>query len=311
MRQLLFKFILVILVITCSCNSSQKINKEVLNSKDFNFFVLGDWGRDGKFYQKDVAEQMIVQAKKYDPAFIMLTGDNFYDDGVANTADKHWKASYENIYKELTKNYQWLVCLGNHDYRGSVQAQIDYHLINKNWILPSRYYTKVVETKDHQKVRLICIDTSPYYSEYYSLKTMTAVKMQDTALQRKWIDSTLAASKEPWKIVFGHHPVYSAAKRGGTPELVKMLEPMLEKYHVQAYICGHDHNLQHTHSPKGDVDYFISGGGSEVKDSPVFTKSNFAESKAGFADVTIKADSLFINYIDKDGNVLYKFGRGK
>ena len=76
MRQLLFKFILVILVITCSCNSSQKINKEVLNSKDFNFFVLGDWGRDGKFYQKDVAEQMIVQAKKYDLHFLNYSNIN-------------------------------------------------------------------------------------------------------------------------------------------------------------------------------------------------------------------------------------------
>ncbi|MEO7050012.1 MAG: metallophosphoesterase, partial [Ferruginibacter sp.] len=229
---------LVLFVLSCNGTKKTTANNKSKTGKDFNFFVLGDWGRDGKFDQTALANQMIAQAKKLDPAFIMLTGDNFYDDGVKDIYDAHWKNSFENIYKELSKKYPWYVSLGNHDYRGNPQAQIDYHMVNKNWNLPQRYYTTVIETNDGQKVRLISIDTSPYYTDYYTTKNMESVKTQDTAAKRHWLETTLANSKEEWKIVFGHHPVYSAALRGGTPELIKMLAPLFEKYKVQAYICG-------------------------------------------------------------------------
>lgn len=300
------------MVFFTSCKSANNTTGHKADkANDFNFFAMGDWGRDGKFNQQDVAVQMIQHAKKLKPSFVLLTGDNFYDDGVKNINDDHWKASYEEIYKGLTKKYPWYVSLGNHDYRGSVQAEIDYHTINKNWILPERYYTTVINTNDGQQVRLVCIDTSPWYSDYYTAGNMAAVKTQDTAAQRKWLETTLANAKEPWKIVFGHHPVYSAAIRGGTPELIEILAPLFEKYKVQAYVCGHDHNLQHIHPEKSYVDYFVSGAGSEVKDNPNFTKSNFAASVPGFADISIKGDSLILNFINKDGEVIYHYSRSK
>jgi predicted MPP superfamily phosphohydrolase len=299
-------------VAALSCNSSHKIEgRQAKTTADFNFFVLGDWGRDGKFFQQDVAKQMIEKASELKPSFLMLTGDNFYDDGVKDIYDSHWKASFTDIYKELTQKYPWYVSLGNHDYRGNPNAQIDYHAVNRNWILPKRYYSSVVKTNDGQAVRLICIDTSPWYSDYYTAGNMIGVRTQDTAAQRKWLTTTLANAKEPWKIVFGHHQVYSAALRGGTPELEKILAPLLEKYKVQAYICGHDHNLQHNNPDNGYTDYFVSGGGSEVKDNPSFNKAKFAISSAGFADISIKGDSLSMSFINKDGAVIYRYARAK
>ena len=99
--------------------------------------------------------------------------------------------------------------------------------------------------------------------------------------------------------------------RGGTPELEKMLAPLLEKYKVQAYICGHDHNLQHNHPENSYTDYFVSGGGSEVKDNPKLNKAKFAASLAGFADIRIKEDSLFMIFIDKDKSVVYQYARSR
>jgi tartrate-resistant acid phosphatase type 5 len=296
-------------LLSVTCNTSKNLSAG--KSKETHFFVFGDWGRKGIKDQQEVADQMKIQAKKLAPSFFLVTGDNFYDDGVKSIYDTQWKESYTNVYKELSTNYPWYVSLGNHDYRINPQAEIDYHAVNEKWNMPDRYYTTVLTTRDGQKIRLVCIDTSPWYTEYYNNPIMTGVKTQDTAAQRRWIDSTLAAATEPWKIVFGHHPVLSAAKRGGTPELINMLKPLLEKYHVQAYICGHDHNLQHNRPQNSYVDYFVSGGGSEVKDNASFTPAAFAESKLGFADFSIRGDSLWMRFIDKDGKIIYRYARSR
>ncbi len=77
------KIVICAAALLLGCESTNKTaGSKTAVANDFNFFVLGDWGRDGKFYQQDVANQMIASAKDLKPSFIILTGDNFYDDGV-------------------------------------------------------------------------------------------------------------------------------------------------------------------------------------------------------------------------------------
>lgn len=79
------------------------------------------------------------------------------------------------------------------------------------------------------------------------------------------LESQLAASKAKWKLVFGHHPVRFASSFTKISDLLGSLEPVLERYKVQAYFCGHEHNLQYLHVEGGYVHYIISGGGSHVQ----------------------------------------------
>ena len=44
--------------------------------------------------------------------------------------------------------------------------------------------------------------------------------------------------------VAGHYPIYSIAEHGPTKWLQERLQPMIEKYSANGYLCGHDHNLQ-------------------------------------------------------------------
>jgi metallophosphoesterase superfamily enzyme len=101
-----------------------------------HFFVVGDWGRNGEEHQRNVAIMMSEAAKVVEPEFIISTGDNIYPNGVASVQDPLWMSSFENVYKEHNLFCIWNVVLGNHDYRGNVQAEIDYSGISRRWNMP-------------------------------------------------------------------------------------------------------------------------------------------------------------------------------
>ena len=44
-----------------------------------------------------------------------------------------------------------------------------------------------------------------------------------------------------WLLVAGHYPIFSTGEHGDTSELKSYLLPLLTKYKVHAYFCGHDH----------------------------------------------------------------------
>lgn len=44
--------------------------------------------------------------------------------------------------------------------------------------------------------------------------------------------------------VAGHYPIYSVSEHGSFKCLESKLDPLLRKYNVNAYLSGHDHNLQ-------------------------------------------------------------------
>lgn len=43
------------------------------------------------------------------------------------------------------------------------------------------------------------------------------------------------------------------------------MEPLLEKYGVQLYLAGHDHDLEHVHSPGSSTHHILSGAGSQCR----------------------------------------------
>ena len=44
----------------------------------------------------------------------------------------------------------------------------------------------------------------------------------------------------------------------------RALGPLMDEYGVQAYFCGHEHNLQYLHTEGETTHYVVSGGGSQV-----------------------------------------------
>ena len=61
--------------------------------------------------------------------------------------------------------------------------------------------------------------------------------------------------------------VWSIDNHGPTQVLVDCLRPLLIKYKVTAYFCGHDHTMQHIHEEDSSVEYFVSGAGHSINPS--------------------------------------------
>jgi tartrate-resistant acid phosphatase type 5 len=312
------KYQISLLIVICSsltgCKSPSKerqqetISADYVSSKGmFQFYVFGDWGRSGEFHQKDLAELMNKATAIVEPEFIISTGDNIYPEGVASTQDPLWRSSYEDIYTGHGLHCPWYVVLGNHDYAGNVQAEIDYSKISRRWHMPSRYYAiDQLLDDDKTKATFVFIDTNPLNDEYYEDDHRSKVITQDTTRQLKWIDSVLTASNATWKFVIGHHPLYTGGKRVEDKPFVRHhLEKLFKKHKVDAYFCGHEHDLQYI-KPEGPTHYFVSGSGSEVRPTGKLPFSRFAESIQGFMTISLNEKQMSVQVLDYKGNLLYK-----
>ena len=272
-----------------------------VDSKAFHFLIVGDWGRNGQGDQQKVADWMGVAANQVNAKFVVSTGDNFYCCGVASTNDYQWISSFENVFRSHALQIPWYVVLGNHDYQGNVNAQIDYTHVSQRWKMPARYFTKNI-----RGVRFVFIDTSPFISSYYKSDQFPDLQKQDTTRQLAWMDSVLLHSREKWKIVVGHHPVYSVGEHGGEPDMQRMVLKRMVKNKVQLYLAGHDHSLQSLAKTDEPTRHLISGGGAEV--TPIISDpqlTRFAKSTTGFMVAAVTDNNIKIYFINNSGKILY------
>jgi acid phosphatase len=268
--------------------------------------LVGDWGREGQDGQNAVAVQMGKTAAAMRVPYIVSVGDNFYENGVASLNDPQWNSSFEDIYTAPALQVPWKIILGNHDYRGNVQAQLDYSQKSPRWRLPARYYAESETLPDGTKADFFYLDTSPFLKQYIGSKTN--ISGQNSQAQLDWLDVALSASTAPWKIVIGHHPIYTAlADSDGfdhdQPDLIARLNPVLLKHHVPIYICGHDHVLQ---AVKMDgIRYVCTGAGSQTytPDAPI--RGGFASGAHGFMTVRLSGTALEYALVDSTGDTLF------
>ncbi|MFY7786343.1 MAG: metallophosphoesterase, partial [Thermoflexibacteraceae bacterium] len=267
-----------------------RIKELITDESAMNFLVVGDWGRNGQFKQKEVAERMGEAAQQLDAQFVISTGDNFYINGVASTEDPAWTSSFENIYTHHALMCNWYPVLGNHDYRGNSQAEIDYSKKSRRWVFPNRYYSfeKTIDyKKSKEKVLFVFIDTNPFDTGL-DVERHPDLSKQDTAAQKKWLNETLANSKAKWKIVIGHHPLYTSGKRlGKTQDIINAFDKVFQQHKVDVYFAGHEHDLQHQTPENKVTHHFVSGAGSEIRETGKAPMTKFSASAHGFMTVSL------------------------
>src|SRR4051794_19407341 len=262
MRRLLASIVVGLVAIASSSPGvAQNAASGVPNLKDsLKFAAIGDNGTGDK-PQYDIASQMSSWHGKFPFEMVMMLGDNMY----GSQKPKDFVEKFENPYKPLLEaGVKFYAALGNHDN----QSNRFYKPWNMNG---ERYYAY---TK--RNVKFFVLD-----SDYMDPK------------QLQWIDDELKASRDDWKIVYFHHPLYSSGGRHGSEvDLRVTLEPLFVKYGVNVVYAGHDHIYERIKPQKG-IYYFVAGSSGQLRSGDL--------KKSAITETGYDQDQVFmLNEIDKD-----------
>lgn len=266
-----------------------------------NFLAVGDWGSPGV---APVARAMGEWAAEMAPRAVISTGDNFYPSGVKGVDDPQWQTSYEQVFVAPALQCPWHAVLGNHDHQGSVEAQIAYTAKSSRWRMPARRFSWSQLLPDGGLADFFFIDTTPVYDGTHGWRT-TFVPLETFVVEQfRWLRRELAASKADWKIVVGHHPVFSGGAHGPSWGLIRYLKPMLEGHGVRVYLNGHDHDFQHI--AVDGVNYITCGGGATPRAVHKASGSLFARSDLGFMAATLTKAAFSFSFSGVDGQPFYE-----
>lgn len=280
---------------------------------ELSFFLANDLGRNGYYDQKPIAELMGEMADVVGPECVIAAGDVHHFNGVSSVNDPLWMTNYELVYSHPELMIEWFPVLGNHEYRGSTQAVLDYSKISRRWVMPERYYTRVFE-EDGLSVRIIWVDTTPLIDKYrVENDKYPDAYLQDNKQQLVWVDSVLTVSKEEWVLVVGHHPIYAYTPKDESErmDMQRTLDSVLRRHKVDMYLCGHIHNFQYIRPADSTIDYVVNSSASLARSVQPIEGTKFCSSESGFSVITAEKERLRLSMIDKNGKILYTVDRSK
>nr|WP_263858081.1 metallophosphoesterase [Waterburya agarophytonicola] len=245
------------------------------SSPQLRFVAVGDVGT-GDNHQYSVAKTISCYSNLNPFPLVLLTGDNIYEYGETAKIHDTFEIPYRDLLQQQVKFY---AAIGNHDIlTNNGVDEINYQDFN----MQGRYYTFT-----RKNVQFFALDTNPEASWQKQLT---------------WLENNLAKSTKPWKIVFGHHPVYSSGEHGTHLSLVKQLTPLFSRYGVQLYLNGHDHHYERTNPLQGTT-YLTCGAGAKLRPVGKSDWTAYSVSKLSFAAIEVYPERLEIQGIDTKGNI--------
>ena len=189
------------------------------------FVAVGDVGTGGPA-QEAIARRMTEVP--FD--FMLLLGDIAYESGTAAQLQGKFFAPYKDVMRYVPI----FPSIGNHERRTREgEPYFEAFVLPE----PERYYSF-----DWGDVHFVAIDTT-----------------QRDAKQVQWLDDDLRKNKQPWVIVFGHHPMYTNSLRGPQMWIRQAFAKTLTNHKVDMVVTGHEH--QYERFKVGGVNYIVSGGG--------------------------------------------------
>jgi hypothetical protein len=280
--------------------------------------------------------------------FAVMLGDNIYPDGATAGADgrddaERFRKVLHDPYAPLaafSQEFRIYVALGNHDWRTSregAMAQVRYLEETRPFYMDGIRY-RVAPTGDPREVEIFVLDTHVLLSGVTVLEDELADdgselhteevdpppawSLPQNDVERgmvDWLEKSLAESPARWKIVIGHHPIWSSAgsKFQQARALRALILPAMCR-HADFYFAGHEHTLElHTDACKDvpeargrpPLAEIVSGAAGKQRPlNTAFARHQVAANPGltsvwtrglawGFAHVTLESDQATIRMI--------------
>ena len=224
-------------------------------------------------------QQISIAMKNYcrDDAvcdFGLMLGDNIYPDGpglaVAGISDEQrFRDMLSEPFADLVaspEDYVSYVVLGNHDWNTSREggfAEIEYIENSDSFYMDGPNYTVKPEAGKGD-IELFVIDTNMILDAVTVLEDglnddgseasngeiepsnyHTSPLAEAERAIPEWLEKSLRESNARWKIVVGHHPIWSSSgsKFEQARVLRRLILPAMCRY-ADAYIVGHEHTME-------------------------------------------------------------------
>lgn len=264
-------------------------------------YFIGDFGYFGCDINEHTLINNITKLKQHmiennttnennvdEETMLLLGGDNFYPMGIEH--DKDIKLKLFGNYFNFLNKHQIHGVLGNHDYGGYINYQLNnnyfnckknLYVINKGTIdlfmidttvIDYNTYTPVVKVyenifpKEHNlfhKTHEFNKKNDKKYNAFNELQKFKKRMLMDLFNNRrtmlKELDNSLHKSYKNGKtiVLVGHYPLQSYGSyysHNDNNTIFKHLVPLILKYNINYYICGHEHNNQHLYYSSNDLE---------------------------------------------------------
>jgi predicted phosphodiesterase len=129
----------------------------------------------------------------------------------------------------------------------------------------------------------------------------------------QFLENQLKNTKQPWKIVAMHNPLYSSpSNHPEEKELAGRLQPLFDQYGVDLVIYGHNHNYERIKLLDKPTVFIQAGTGGEshydIKGSRSDGGVEFQDDNDyGFVKLTINSNTLSGQFISHGGKILDSF----
>ncbi|MFP2928653.1 metallophosphoesterase [Pyxidicoccus sp. 3LG] len=263
------------------------------------FTTMGDFGTGGSSQKAVMA---VMNKPEWRSEFLVALGDNAYSSGTEQEFQDRMFTPMAALLREVPV----FPSLGNHEYvTNQGQPYLDnFYLPTNNPAKTERYYSF-----DWGNVHFVALDSNCAIG-------LASSDRCTTEAQKAWLEQDLAATTQPWKVVFLHHPLWSSGEHGSQLSVRRNYGPIFERHNVDLVLTGHDHNYERTKPMKGDavassgtrgIPYLVVGsGGATLRTFPSSQPSWTAvrDNKVyGFMDVVVDGGTLTAKLITSTGTV--------
>jgi acid phosphatase type 7 len=194
-------------------------------------------------YLGDMQNQILSEASRTLRMAFRHAGDAAFTIHAGDLVNRHdsdaewgeWFAAGGFLYAQTPQ----MPTPGNHEYVRDESARAGSS-INGQW---RRQFT----LPDNGPVDLPAGRETNWYTDYQGLRLISVDSMQvdrDEVARKSivaWLEGLLAHNPNRWTVIFLHFPLFSSDPGRDNPKVRAALKPLIDKYHVDLVLQGHDH----------------------------------------------------------------------